>query len=207
MQYTIEKLIGTDDNYVIMQVKRDDKSLIVNIEQYVDEDDEIENFFNVNDIVDGQLVVDEVKSEVVNSQELFLDQSIYKFSTFSRLSCVIEKQLDKNKFLAKTVDDVEFVLYAKSKNDYKIDSYYIIEGHFWLFRGEDLVWEIVEEIKKLSRGTKFTIRPFLEKYNVEHKDFLRVSTTIIGEVREFVKGDDSDDSIIGLPYNYKYIRK
>lgn len=207
MLYTIEKLIGADNNFVIMQVKRNDKSFIVNIEQYIDENDEIENYFKVNDIVEGQLAIDEVKSDITESQGFFFEQNIYKFSAYSRLSCVIEKQLDKNRFLARTIDDIEIILLAKTKNNYQVGCYYNIEGYFWLFRGEDFVWEIVEEIKKLSKSTEFTIRPFLEKYNIEFSLYLKYSVAIIGKIREFVRNDNRDDSITGLPYNYKYIRK
>lgn len=131
-KFKIENIFGADDNFVIMQVNQDNQHFIVNVEQFIDESDIIENYFNVNDIVIGQLAIEEIKREISNLNDFFLEQNIYKFSSFSRMGCRIEKRLDENKYLAKTIDDIEIVLLTKSENNYNIGKYYIIEGYLWI---------------------------------------------------------------------------
>ncbi len=131
-KFKIENILGSDDNFVVMQVNQDDKHFIVNIEQFIDENDIVENYFNVNDILDGQLAMEETKCKVAKSNDFFLEQNIYKFSSFSRMGCKIEKRLDENKYLVKTIGDIEIVLLTKSKNNYNIGKYYIIEGYLWI---------------------------------------------------------------------------
>ena len=113
-KFKIENIFGSDDNFVVMQVNQDNQHFIVNVEQFIDESDIIENYFNVNDIVIGQLAIEVTKREISNSNDFFLEQNIYKFSSFSRMGCKIEKRLDENKYLAKTIDDVEVVLLTKT---------------------------------------------------------------------------------------------
>ena len=129
-KFKIENIFGSDDNFVVMQVNQDNQHFIVNVEQFIDESDIIENYFNVNDIVIGQLAIEVTKREISNSNDFFLEQNIYKFSSFSRMGCKIEKRLDENKYLAKTIDDVEVVLLTKT--NYNIGKYYIIEGYLWI---------------------------------------------------------------------------
>lgn len=129
-KFKIENIFGSDDNFVVMQVNQDNQHFIVNVEQFIDESDIIENYFNVNDIVIGQLAIEVTKREISNSNDFFLEQNIYKFSSFSRMGCKIEKRLDKNKYLAKTIDDVEVVLLTKT--NYNIGKYYTIEGYLWI---------------------------------------------------------------------------
>lgn len=131
-KFKIENIFGADDNFVVMQVNQDNQHFIVNVEQFIDESDIIENYFNVNDIVIGQLAIEEIKLEISNLNDFFLEQNIYKFSSFSRMGCRIEKRLDENKYLAKTIDDIEIVLLTKSENNYNIGKYYIIEGYLWI---------------------------------------------------------------------------
>ena len=131
-KFKIENIFGADDNFVVMQVNQDNQHFIVNVEQFIDESDIIENYFNVNDIVIGQLAIEEIKREISNLNDFFLEQNIYKFSSFSRMGCRIEKRLDENKYLAKTIDDIEIVLLTKSENNYNIGKYYIIEGYLWI---------------------------------------------------------------------------
>lgn len=131
-KFKIENIFGADDNFVVMQVNQDNQHFIVNVEQFIDESDIIENYFNVNDIVIGQLAIEEIKREISNLNDSFLEQNIYKFSSFSRMGCRIEKRLDENKYLAKTIDDIEIVLLTKSENNYNIGKYYIIEGYLWI---------------------------------------------------------------------------
>lgn len=131
-KFKIETIFGADDNFVVMQVNQDNQHFIVNVEQFIDESDIIENYFNVNDIVIGQLAIEEIKREISNLNDFFLEQNIYKFSSFSRMGCKIEKRLDENKYLAKTIDDIEIVLLTKSENNYNIGKYYIIEGYLWI---------------------------------------------------------------------------
>lgn len=131
-KFKIETIFGADDNFVVMQVNQDNQHFIVNVEQFIDESDIIENYFNVNDIVIGQLAIEEIKREISNLNDFFLEQNIYKFSSFSRMGCRIEKRLDENKYLAKTIDDIEIVLLTKSENNYNIGKYYIIEGYLWI---------------------------------------------------------------------------
>ena len=131
-KFKIENIFGSDDNFVVMQVNQDNQHFIVNVEQFIDESDIIENYFNVNDIVIGQLAIEVTKREISNSNDFFLEQNIYKFSSFSRMGCKIEKRLDENKYLAKTIDDIEIVLLTKSENNYNIGKYYIIEGYLWI---------------------------------------------------------------------------
>lgn len=131
-KFKIENIFGADDNFVVMQVNQDNQHFIVNVEQFIDESDIIENYFNVNDIVIGQLAIEEIKREISNLNDFFLEQNIYKFSSFSRMGCRIEKRLDENKYLAKTTDDIEIVLLTKSENNYNIGKYYIIEGYLWI---------------------------------------------------------------------------
>ncbi len=129
-KFKIENIFGSDDNFVVMQVNQDNQHFIVNVEQFIDESDIIENYFNVNDIVVGQLAIEVTKREISNSNDFFLEQNIYKFSSFSRMGCKIEKRLDENKYLAKTIDDVEVVLLTKT--NYNIGKYYTIEGYLWI---------------------------------------------------------------------------
>ena len=129
-KFKIENIFGSDDNFVVMQVNQDNQHFIVNVEQFIDESDIIENYFNVNDIVIGQLAIEEIKREISNLNDFFLEQNIYKFSSFSRMGCKIEKRLDENKYLAKTIDDVEVVLLTKT--NYNIGKYYTIEGYLWI---------------------------------------------------------------------------
>lgn len=129
-KFKIENIFGSDDNFVVMQVNQDNQHFIVNVEQFIDESDIIENYFNVNDIVIGQLAIEVTKREISNSNDFFLEQNIYKFSSFSRMGCKIEKRLDENKYLAKTIDDVEVVLLTKT--NYNIGKYYTIEGYLWI---------------------------------------------------------------------------
>lgn len=129
-KFKIENIFGADDNFVVMQVNQDNQHFIVNVEQFIDESDIIENYFNVNDIVIGQLAIEEIKREISNLNDFFLEQNIYKFSSFSRMGCKIEKRLDENKYLAKTIDDVEVVLLTKT--NYNIGKYYTIEGYLWI---------------------------------------------------------------------------
>lgn len=129
-KFKIENIFGSDDNFVVMQVNQDNQHFIVNVEQFIDESDIIENYFNVNDIVIGQLAIEVTKREISNSNDFFLEQNIYKFSSFSRMGCRIEKRLDENKYLAKTIDDVEVVLLTKT--NYNIGKYYTIEGYLWI---------------------------------------------------------------------------
>lgn len=129
-KFKIENIFGSDDNFVVMQVNQDNQHFIVNVEQFIDESDIIENYFNVNDIVIGQLAIEVTKREISNSNDFFLEQNIYKFSSFSRMRCRIEKRLDENKYLAKTIDDVEVVLLTKT--NYNIGKYYTIEGYLWI---------------------------------------------------------------------------
>lgn len=129
-KFKIENIFGADDNFVVMQVNQDNQHFIVNVEQFIDESDIIENYFNVNDIVIGQLAIEVTKREISNSNDFFLEQNIYKFSSFSRMGCKIEKRLDENKYLAKTIDDVEVVLLTKT--NYNIGKYYTIEGYLWI---------------------------------------------------------------------------
>ena len=129
-KFKIENIFGADDNFVVMQVNQDNQHFIVNVEQFIDESDIIENYFNVNDIVVGQLAIEVTKREISNSNDFFLEQNIYKFSSFSRMGCKIEKRLDENKYLAKTIDDVEVVLLTKT--NYNIGKYYTIEGYLWI---------------------------------------------------------------------------
>ena len=131
-KFKIENIFGADDNFVVMQVNQDNQHFIVNVEQFIDESDIIENYFNVNDIVIGQLAIEEIKREISNLNDFFLEQNIYKFSSFSRMGCRIEKRLDENKYLAKTIDDIEIVLLTKSENNYNIGKYYTIEGYLWI---------------------------------------------------------------------------
>ena len=131
-KFKIETIFGADDNFVVMQVNQDDKHFIVSVEQFIDENDIIESYFNVNNIVVGQLAIEETKCEVSKSNDFFLEQNIYKFSSFSRMGCKIEKRLDKNKYLAKTIGNVEIVILTKSKNNYSIGKHYIIEGYLWI---------------------------------------------------------------------------
>lgn len=131
-KFKIENIFGSDDNFVVMQVNQDNQHFIVNVEQFIDESDIIENYFNVNDIVIGQLAIEVTKREISNSNDFFLEQNIYKFSSFSRMGCKIEKRLDKNKYLAKTIGNVEIVILTKSKNNYSIGKHYIIEGYLWI---------------------------------------------------------------------------
>ena len=131
-KFKIENIFGSDDNFVVMQVNQDNQHFIVNVEQFIDESDIIENYFNVNDIVIGQLAIEVTKREISNSNDFFLEQNIYKFSSFSRMGCKIEKRLDENKYLAKTIDDIEIVLLTKSENNYNIGKYYTIEGYLWI---------------------------------------------------------------------------
>lgn len=98
-KFKIENIFGADDNFVVMQVNQDNQHFIVNVEQFIDESDIIENYFNVNDIVIGQLAIEEIKREISNLNDFFLEQNIYKFSSFSRMRCRIEKRLDENKYL------------------------------------------------------------------------------------------------------------
>lgn len=72
---------------------------------------------------------------------------------------------------------------------------------------ENICEQIIEEIKNLPVGTTFAIKEFLDKHNIDFSLYLKYSLTIIGQIREFVKGDEKDKGISGLPYNYKYIKK
>lgn len=137
MEYRIEKIIGSDDNYVILQVNQNNKNFIVNVEQFVSEDEEIEKYFNVQDVINGTLAFDATKSVKVNSDEMIIEQEIYKFSSFSRLSCKVIGKLDQFKYIAKIADDIEIVILSKKSHNFEIGNTYLIEGYFWLLREND----------------------------------------------------------------------
>ena len=68
--------------------------------------------------------------------------------------------------------------------------------------------KIIEDIKNLPKGTIFTIKEFLDKYNVDKSLYLKLSVNIVDKIREFAKiNEDDKDSFRGLPFVFRYIKK
>lgn len=132
MKFKIEEIIGADDNYVILKVSNNEKSFIVNREQWLEENEEIEKYFNVDDVIEGNLSFELVKSENIKHNELFIEQGIYKFSSFSKIGCRIIKELSSNQYLAKINDNVEIEILSNKNNQLEIGKDYLIEGYIWL---------------------------------------------------------------------------
>lgn len=68
--------------------------------------------------------------------------------------------------------------------------------------------KIIDDIKNLSKGTIFTIKEFLDKYNLDRTLYLEYSVNIADKIREFAKiHEDEKGSFRGLPFVFRYIKK
>ena len=64
--------------------------------------------------------------------------------------------------------------------------------------------EIIDDIKNLPKGTIFTIKEFLDKYNVDKALYLELSVNITGRIREFAKiHEDDKGAFRGLPFVFR----
>ena len=134
MNYSIEQIFGADDNYIVLQLKGHNRSFIANVELYLGEDDIIENYFNINDRLEGTLAVEIQKSESTSVTKMYLEQGIYKFSSFSKLYCRITKKIAEYKYLAEIIDKTEAIILAKKSDNFSAGKTYSVEGYMWLIQ-------------------------------------------------------------------------
>ena len=136
MNYSIEQIFGADDNYIVLQLKGHNRSFIANVELYLGEDDIIENYFNINDRLEGTLAVEIQKSESTSVTKMYLEQGIYKFSSFSKLNCRITKKIAEYKYLAEIIDKTEAIILAKKSDYFSVGKTYSVEGYMWLIQDD-----------------------------------------------------------------------
>ena len=72
----------------------------------------------------------------------------------------------------------------------------------------DICEKIIDDIKNLPKGTIFTIKEFLDKYNTDKALYLELSVNIIERIKEFAKiHEDDKDTFRGLPFVFRYIKE
>ena len=72
----------------------------------------------------------------------------------------------------------------------------------------DICEKIIDDIKNLPKGTIFTIKEFLDKYNTDKALYLELSVNIIERIKEFAKiHEDNKGKFLGLPFVFRYIKE
>ena len=68
--------------------------------------------------------------------------------------------------------------------------------------------QIVDEIKHLKKGSKFSIREFLLKYGVKEEEMFGYYRVIFSKIYEVVEApEEFVGATVGMPYNIPLIKR